>query len=210
MVYTIFIKKNEQDINNELVKLIKSYYQSNQNSFILGWPGYIGTTPSSLDAFYNIFKTVNNNPQGFFFQPLNQKNINNNITNIDYINRKFGNYNLTQKQRKDHSKIITFLNFNESYSKFNFQELIKHTNYKVDCLFIGSSNQSYNTYCKTPALKGEMDVCIIKLSSDEELKNFINTIEIKLENIIVSKEMDNITKVNLTKIVSKILSDTLN
>jgi hypothetical protein len=58
MLYTIFIKKNEKDKFNYLVKLIQSYYSKNSDSFILGWPGYIGVNTSSLDSFFDIFGKI--------------------------------------------------------------------------------------------------------------------------------------------------------
>lgn len=208
MLYTIFIKKNEKDKNNELVKIIQAYYSKNNDTFILGWPGYIGVNTSSLDSFFDIFGNINKSPQGYFFHPLNEKLINN-ISNIDYLNKKFGNYHLNQMKLKDHSKILTFVKFKQTYGKLTLQDSLKNKRYTIDCFLIGSSNQSHNTYCKSPALKGEMDVCMIDLENDDKLSSFLDFIEVDKENIIVSKEITNITKTNLTRVVDTILSKTL-
>lgn len=208
MLYTIFIKKNEKDKFNYLVKLIQSYYSKNSDSFILGWPGYIGVNTSSLDSFFDIFGKINKSPQGYFFHPLNEKLINN-ISNIDYLNNKFGNYHLNQIKLKDHSKILTFLKFKQSCDKTRIQNSLKMKNYTIDCLIVGSSNQSYNTYCHIPTLKGEMDVCMIDFKNDDELSHFLDFIDIHKNNIIVSKEITNITKTDLTEIVDIILKKTL-
>ena len=146
MLYTIFIKKNEKDNHNELVKIIKSYYSKNVDTFILGWPGYIGVNSTSLDSFYDIFWKINSKTKGFFFQPLNEKIIHNQVSNIDYLNNKFGGYYLNQTKLKDHSKILTFLKLDTNYSGIKIEEKIKREFFSVDCLIIGSSNQSYNTY----------------------------------------------------------------
>lgn len=203
MLYTIFIKKNENDNVNVLSKLVEEYYRLNPNMFILGWPGYIGKNQSSIDDFAKIFTTTNPIPNGFFFKPLNETMLKVGITNTNYLNSKFGNNPLNQKGLKDHSKIMAFLELNNPYNKLTINDEISNHNFIVKCLVIGSSNQSANTYSKSPAQKGEMDVMMVDFNNDAAIKSFVETGEYGDEQVVISKELSKTT--DLTKIIKSLL-----
>lgn len=204
MLYTIFIKKNENDRVNVLSKLVEKYYRLNPNMFILGWPGYIGKNQTSLDDFAKIFTTANPTPNGFFFNPLNEVMLTIRITNTNYLNSIFGSNQLYQKGLKDHSKIMALLELNNPYNKLTISDEILNHNFIVKCLVIGSSNQSANTYYKLPAQKGEMDVMMIDCDEDDDkIKTFATECEVNKERIIISKEIDE--DADLTKIVESLL-----
>lgn len=203
MLYTIFIKKNENEKVNVLSQLVEEYYRLNPNMFILGWPGYIGKSQSSIDDFAKIFTTANPIPNGFFFKPLNETMLNSGITNTNYLNSTFGNNQLNQKGLKDHSKIMAFLELNNPYNKSTINDEISNHNFIVKCLVIGSSNQSANTYCKSPAQKGEMDVMMVDFNNDNEIKAFVETGKYEDEQVVVSVELSKTTDLN--KIIKSLL-----
>lgn len=205
MLYTIFIKKNENENVNVLSKLVEEYYRLSPNMFILGWPGYIGKNQASLDDFAKIFTTTNPIPNGFFFKPLNETMLKVGITNTNYLNSKFGNNQLYQKGLKDHSKIMAFLELYNPYNKLTINNEISNHNFIVKCLVIGSSNQSANTYYKLPAQKGEMDVMMVDFNNDNEIKKFVDGCDVKHKRIIISKKIGEETETNLTQIVESLL-----
>ena len=88
----------------------------------------------------------------------------------DYHNAHFNKFGNINNAMKDHSKMLFFLDpnsvngglLNQIEGDIELKEvqlLLKGC--KVKAVLIGSSNQSYNTYFKDPADKGEADVFMI-------------------------------------------------
>lgn len=89
----------------------------------------------------------------------------------DYHNAHFNKFGNINNAMKDHSKMLFFLDqhsvngrlFNQNNKDMELEEAQLLLNgCKVKAVLIGSSNQSYNTYFKDPADKGEADVFMIK------------------------------------------------
>ena len=89
----------------------------------------------------------------------------------DYHNAHFNKFGNINNALKDHSKMLFFLDpssvngglLNQKEGDIELEEaqsLLKGC--EVKAVLIGSSNQSYNTYFKDPADKGEADVFMIK------------------------------------------------
>lgn len=92
----------------------------------------------------------------------------------DYHNAHFNKFGNINNALKDHSKMLFFLDphsvngelFKQNKEDMELEDaqlLLKSCNVKA--VLIGSSNQSYNTYFKDPADKGEADVFMIKNSA---------------------------------------------
>lgn len=205
MIYTIFIKKNKKDIKPFVhVTLIKQLLTNNTGVFILGLPGYIGTTVQAIDDFYDEIKPANiNQLDGFFLKPMNVTTFQNNMTNEDYMNQKFGTHPIQHSGLRDHSKIMAFL-IPDLTQHSKIETAIDNGDYDVMAILIGSSNQSEYTYCHSPAPKGEADVFLVQIDEqiDESgnVKNDVEALEsvfgqntitglIDDKNVIISKEI---------------------
>ena len=174
MIYSIFIKKTEGDYAPfPLADVIKNFISKiGDDVFLLGWPGYIGVNSNSIDDFKRAITPKHKHIilKGYFFPALNgMRNIKHpltgaNITTNKYQNEIFGDYSCSHTGKKDHSKILAFIRFNNDFNKFNntefknLDEFLLQGYFDVLAILIGSSNQSQNTYCNSPTPKGEADV----------------------------------------------------
>lgn len=172
MIYSIFIKKTEWDYAPfPLVNVIKNFINKiGDDVFLLGWPGYIGVNSNSIDNFKRAITPNQIILKGYFFPALNgMKYIKHpltgaNITINEYQNEIFGNYSCSHTGKKDHSKILALIKFNNDFIKLNntglknLDKFLSQGYFDVLAILIGSSNQSQNTYCNSPTPKGEADV----------------------------------------------------
>lgn len=204
-MYLLFSKKQQGDKKiYSTTRLVSNFYKfllsKNLKVFLIGLPGYISKNTRTIDKFYNDFCTecAVNNIQGYFFRPMNICKLKGSITNIDYFNSKFGNYNTIYRWKKDHSKTLLFIDTSSLFFKKDKTFIINFDKAKVYGVLIGSSNQSYNTYFGYGlADKGEADVLIIndninaecnnKLVQDEEMLDFYR--KIQEPKLILAKQM---------------------
>ena len=206
MMYLLFSKKQQGDLSVfPTTKLAANFYKflksKELNVFLIGIPGYISTMISTIDRFYNNFCKLcgGNNIEGYFLKPLNICKVNRLMTNIDYLNYKFGNYQTIYSGKKDHSKILLFvdrdcLSFDGKRFDIDFTKPMV-----VYGALLGSSNQSYNTYFgfgkKGIADKGEADVLIIndnikfydRIICDNDALDFYNGMD--ASKLILAKQM---------------------
>ena len=171
MIYTFFMKKFQKDkAPFPTTMVVQEYlYLYGQNDIVISFPGYMGTTSKSIGKFLrnmcfpaNTYFTVGMNGK-------NQMKLKSNVQ--DYHNSFFNKIKNINKPLKDHSKMLFFLDpnsvngglLNQKEGDIELKDaqlLLKGC--KVKAVLIGSSNQSYNTYFKDPADKGEADVFMIK------------------------------------------------
>lgn len=161
------MKKNQGDTAPfKIATTIKNFLKKHQDIFILGWPGYIGKSTSAINNFYNEIVPTGQIVNGYFFQALNGTRMVSHPTTRrmislqEYINELFGNVNCSLKKRKDHSKILAFIKLID-YKGDDISNYLLNDNYEVYAVMIGSSNQSENTYVKSPTPKGEADIFMI-------------------------------------------------
>ena len=232
MIYSFFIKKTQGDIKPfDIVSILNNYLNSHNNLFLLGWPGYISTTSSTIDAFKAEISQNNKIVQGYFFDALNGSSTithpitKNPITKIDYMNEIFGGYTCTHNSLKDHSKILAIIQFKKNILPKDITKLLQSEDYEVKALLVGSSNQSLNTYGNSPAPKGEADVFMLEsptLCIDKERELIGRLLDMPIvenkdkfdkkyvNNIIVTKEVDSVkVSSTLKQIVKKILNEVL-
>lgn len=214
MVYAYIIKKNEKDSGLSPVLMLLQNYTSlyGVNDFIVCLPGYLSKTRPNLDNFTYLF-TIKKSPtvtqRGYFFSGMNGRSIPKSLgmSIQQYVNRLFGGFSTSIKDPKDHSKIVIFFEYDEKYitaSSKNIDSLIKNS--KVKAILLGSSNQSFKSYIKSPADKGETDIFLVDTSIFNEedalaitLKNNISEFN---NSIILTKEID--SKSSLRDIVNDI------
>lgn len=153
MFYAFILKKNKGDIAPFAVStIINKYAAMFNNDIVISSPGYMSTTISTITDFVNNLKLT----QNVYFavgmngnQAVNGKSY---VSIQDEYNNQYGSKLKMKKfSSKDHSKFMFFL---DAQSGFYYS-------LKVKAILIGSSNQSYSTYFKSPAEKGETDVFII-------------------------------------------------
>lgn len=186
MFYIYLIKKSQHDNSSEKLLKFLNYYYSNygKSNFFISFPGFIGNSKKSIDDFGNKF--LNNNGircEGIFANAMNSNVVlSNGLTNLKYLNKKYNKHGYKfSSSLKDHSKLIVFLDNNIvlNNSDFNIENYIKNAN--VNCLVIGSSNQSKNTYLNCNADKGEADIVLINESVFENEKKKISKNESNYE-----------------------------
>lgn len=200
MFYCYIVKKNEKEKGKSPVSKLLDVYTRlyGQSDFIVCLPGFLSKNKSAMDTFINEF-TFSKNPEifqrGYFFIGYNGCSLlkGTSFSKQDYINSKFGNYNTSLKQRKDHSKVVVFFEKNSfllNEEDKNIDSLIKYG--KVNAILIGSSNQSYTTYFKSPADKGETDVLLVDgdiIKDDVEALHLIANFSFLNSQIFILKEI---------------------
>lgn len=223
MIYSIFFKKTKGDsISFPLTNCINAFIDSNysQNIFLLIWPGYISKKPKEIDDFKNEIIKNQQSINGYCFKPLNEKYMKSSKQkNTDYLNSLLGNFTCKHKNLDDHSKILAVLEFETNEKDItkekNITERLKKKEYEVLGIAIGSSNYSYNTFCKSPTPKGEADIFLINgnlyENNDQELFKTLFKESRHNDSIIISKEIVFEEKTaDLNKIIEKIIDITLN
>lgn len=237
MIYSIFLKKNEKDLKPfPIVRIVRNFlWMASEDVFILGWPGYIGRTSSSIDDFKKEITTTKGVLNGYFFKALNGNRIISHpttgvpINTNDYQNEIFGNYCCPSSNLEDHSKILVFVKFTKEVIDKNLYDVLSNKNFEVLALLIGSSNQSFNTYGKSPTPKGEADVFMfdsefLQNSTDENqtickllygednnpIEDYSGSTKKEKENIIISKQLKlDIKQTTLKEIVLDLLNKTI-
>lgn len=181
MIYTFFMKKFQKDkAPFPTTLLVKKYLKLyGQNDIVISFPGYMGTTSKSIGKFLSKMCFPTNT---YFTVGMNGKNQMKLKSNVqDYHNSFFNKIKNINKPLKDHSKMLFFLDsssvnrglFNQNKEDVELEEaqsLLKGC--KVKAVLIGSSNQSYNTYFKNPADKGEADVFMINADFFKETEKY--------------------------------------
>lgn len=171
MIYTFFMKKFQKDKAPFPTTLVVKEYLNlyGQNDIVISFPGYMGTTSKSIGKFLSKMCFPTNT---YFTVGMNGKNQMKLKSNVqDYHNSFFNQIKNINKPLKDHSKMLFFLDpnsvngglLNQKEGDIELKDarlLLKGCTVKA--VLIGSSNQSYNTYFKDPADKGEADVFMIK------------------------------------------------
>lgn len=217
MIYTIFFKKYQGDLTPfDSVKYLKRIISKCKNPFIVGWPGYISKTASTLDGFYdNLNPFVNKQLHGFFFKPMLINMLKCGKTNEKYINDLFGNHSIPQPRLDDHSKILVVLDLDDNSNR-NID--LMNDIYDVKAILIGSSNQSFNTYFYSPTPKGEADVLLFnieKKDNENDTQALINYFGDNLINQnadsmgqspLIAKELFGRTSEYLNQIFYKLIS----
>lgn len=205
MIYSILVKKVYKSVGiSPLLLLLNSFCLSHDiEEFIVCLPGYLGKNKITLSDFYNNFpkKTSKSTTPniGYFFSGMNGSNLIKltRVTCQNYINSLYGSYSTTFTEPKDHSKVAVFFWKEDNLIvKKNIDNLIK--NGKVFAILIGSSNQSHQTYIKSPADKGECDILLIdgdiyidSESPENEIDNRIISI---IENLDVNNDYFGVNK----------------
>lgn len=198
MIYCIFFKKHQGDLATfDSVKYLQKVICKCKNAFIIGWPGYISRSKTTLDKFYN---DLNPCPgyqlHGFFFQPMSIVSLSPSETNESYLNKLFGGHSLPQPRLQDHSKILVILDLSDSN---NFEEDIETRNFNVKGIMIGSSNQSTNTYFVSPSPKGEADVLFIDIDEGNGISDIQNVISYFGDNLINIEKISNTNNIEISK-----------
>lgn len=217
MIYTIFFKKYQGDLTPfDSVKYLKRIISKCKNPFIVGWPGYISKTASTLDDFYyNLNPFANKQLHGFFFKPMLINMLKCGKTNEEYINDLFGNHYISQPRLDDHSKILVVLDLDDNSNR---DIDLMNDIHDVKAILIGSSNQSFNTYFYSPTPKGEADVLLFnieKKDNEDDTQALINYFGDNLinknsdsmgQNPLIAKEVFGRTSEYLNQIFYKLIS----
>ena len=180
MLYTVYIPKKQGESNEFCItSVIKEYLKLNQCcDGVICAPGYSSKTQNNHIEFWE--KTFpeeiikDRNFKAWVLEGMNGVATNKSfmdavrlINHIDFINpgKNSGN---------DHRKMMAFFRSshmipeNNGLDKQSFLESIE-----IDSVLIGSSNQSYNTYLKKPAAKGETDIMLIAANNRSTSGNAI-------------------------------------
>ena len=192
-MYSVIIKKNENDYSPFGVNLVLSHYISSfgKDDILVAYPGYQSTKKDTIDCLCAELRKIAPSNSIYFAKGMNGqatekttgKTIHDcHIPTIDPL--CFGN--------TDHTKCIAFVD----------KGALTANNIITKALLIGSSNISYNTYIKSPAPKGEMDVLLIAervvgdLVAFKRFRNsIIETINASLSDsnlILFSKTIDDV------------------
>lgn len=201
--YLYFIKKQQgQKGLSPLLLLIQKYQRIyGSNDFIFCWPGYMSSSVKNLKSFAKQFFKNSNIREGYFLVGMNGKNSlthrKKSVSIQNFLNSLCGNYSLTIRPARDHSKIAVFLSSTcLPLPGQPIDAFLKTAT--VHAIAIGSSNQSKETYINSPAYKGEADVFLLDpnvlqpSNSDEldqqalQLKKSVNK-----GQILVSKKIGN-------------------
>ena len=72
------------------------------NVFLIGIPGFISKNIVTINSFYDALCTECrvNNINGYFFRPMNVCKGMGLMTNIDYMNLKFGNFKTIYTEKR--------------------------------------------------------------------------------------------------------------
>lgn len=181
MIYTFFMKKFQKDKAPFPTTLVVKEYLNlyGQNDIVISFPGYMGTTSKSIGKFLSKMCFPTNTYFTVGMNGKNQMKFKSNVQN--YHNSFFNKIKNINKPLKDHSKMLFFLDpssvnrglFNQNKEDVELekaQSLLKGC--KVKAVLVGSSNQSWNTYFKDPADKGEADVFMINADFLKETEKY--------------------------------------
>ena len=199
MIYSVFVKKQYKatGISPVLTLINRFSLCYGKSVFVVCLPGYLSKTSSTLDSFADNFprkkteSTLVN--EGYFFSGINGGDlIKGSITCQNYINTLYGSYTTSFIQPKDHSKIAIFFKKDETLIiDKNIDKLIRKG--EVFAILIGSSNQSHNTYIKSPSDKGEADILLIDgdffNNNDEDVNSIIKNVFTDPNLYIFTKEV---------------------
>ena len=187
MLYAIYIPKKKGETEEfNVTKVIKEYLKLNSCcDGVICSPGYSNRTASNHIEFWKrtfpkdivgarnfkswIIDGMNSVTGTTEFKEAAKK-----INHISFINEGW-------HTKKDHRKMIAF--FSPETDDSDDTKRYGHKFFElnsIDAILIGSSNQSYNTYLRTPANKGESDLMLIATentsSSDDSLKEFVENV----------------------------------
>lgn len=161
MIYSIFMRKTQGDtqpfptttiVNEYINRFVKN------DDITIAFPGYMSTKEESIDLF---IKSMDFRPKTFFTAGMNgSRNVETeSIQNLH--NKRFAIHidGLT-KTNFDHAKMMFFLQNTGSVNNdvISVKDLLSM---QVKAALIGSSNQSFITYCSNKADKGEADILLI-------------------------------------------------
>lgn len=125
----------------------------------IAFPGYMSVKGENIDAFKNSIKFHKNT---FFTAGMNGSRIDGKET-IQYLHNKDFDVRIDDltKTNYDHAKMMFFLKNTSPVNKNNKISVTDLLSMQVKAALIGSSNQSYITYCSDKADKGEADILLI-------------------------------------------------
>ena len=198
MIYSIFFKKYQGDlVPFDSVKFIKKIISKCKNPFIIGWPGYISKSKTTLNKFYNDLRPcLGQQLHGFFFRPMSIVKLSSKETNESYLNKLFGGHSLPQPRLQDHSKILVILDLPNNNC---YDNDVKARIFDVKGILIGSSNQSTNTYFISPSPKGEADVLFIDIDGANGITDIQNVISYFGDILINIEKISNINNIEISK-----------
>ncbi|MBO5091185.1 MAG: hypothetical protein J6C61_01740 [Clostridia bacterium] len=206
MLYVFVIKKNKGDIAPfALSDILNKYATIFNNDIVISFPGYMSKKRKTITDFRKNLKLTNN---VYFTEGMNG---NSNLLDVvgvkiqDEYNNQYGSKMAKIISKKDHSKILFFL---DPKSKGEDSVIVK-------AILIGSSNQSYESYFNTPAKKGEADVFIVDGATiekddkrvEERLVSIYNELDETIrKNVILTKEISKGNPEYLNDLFKKITS----
>ena len=196
MLYIVYIPKrkgpDESDDGKNLtniVRVIQEYLKMRPScSGVICAPGYMSKSDTTISDYWkqtfseDVLKS--NNPSASEPRKLIVRLLNG-VSNEDIVDKnkkfldgltRFELINGGETSKKDHRKMMLF--FHAKHNEIdadNDADFLKQI--KIGAVLIGSSNQSFSTYNKLPANKGEADVLLIaaedKYSGGSELEQFL-------------------------------------
>lgn len=170
MLYTFFLKKNKGDKKPfSIAELINLYSKTFSQDVVISFPGFMSKSISKIADFKKLLPLTDS---VYFTVGMNGNTKLNgtNYTIQEEYNKQYSSKMNFPNFKTDHSKILFFID--EKHCDFDNQDI------QVKAVLIGSTNQSYESYFKSPAKKGEADIFIVDGES-------IDNDDTKAESILV-------------------------
>lgn len=196
MLYIVYIPKrkgpDESDDGKNLtniVRVIQEYLKMRPScSGVICAPGYMSKSDKNISNYWEQTFTedvLKSNNSGVSKSRKLIVRLLNGVSNEDIVDKnkkfldgstRFELINGGETSKKDHRKMMLFFSTDKSgINADNDADFLKQIT--IGAVLIGSSNQSFSTYNKLPAVKGEADVLLIaaedKHSGGSELEQFL-------------------------------------
>lgn len=204
MYYLIFMKKHSGDrFPYAIVEVINAYINgAGSTDLIVSLPGYLSKNQANANDFCDnvLLAHTGKTKKVYFSEGMSKRNCFPGTTIViqDYHNNyatRGAVISLGLTTGYDHSKMMFFVDDSSN----NAIADIRAMNPNIKAALIGSSNQSYNTYLNSPAMKGEADLFIINADAftveqrgiiERDLNRFYEQLNDELrERVIFSRQM---------------------
>lgn len=181
--------KGEKVEDRRINKFLKFYIEKSSNKYsVIAAPGYMSTRPNTIDKYLsnlgNILNYGNKTEIGIL-NGMNGHHDNGNGMPIlenhkgSLSKHGFEEIKLNVNKEFDHRKMMCFIVRNSIPKEITLDNLEDFLdNVYVGGILIGSSNQSYSTYFKDNASKGESDIFMFDTSMDPYIEHTIKMLKL--------------------------------